>query len=47
MLTTLLDILGAVLIVTAAAFVSPILALFIAGVFCLLASWQSTRGGKP
>ena len=46
LLTTVLDILGAALIVAGVAFVSPYVALIVAGGFLLLASWQLTRGTK-
>lgn len=45
MLTTLLDILGAFLVVAFAFFLWPPLALLVAGGFCLALSWALSR--KP
>lgn len=47
MLTTLLDLLGAALIVAFAVILWPPLGLAVAGVFCLTASWVATRTRRP
>ena len=45
MVSTVLDVLGALLVAAFAFCVWPPAALLVLGVGCLLVSWQSSRGG--